>query len=453
MFRSIFRTATKQQPKAILNRSFSAVPTYRLPKVNTKSGYSNSRNYSRETFFESHHGKSAIVVVGSAICIGVFAYQGYVIFFGPGSVYPSQVRKLLKEGGDAFLQPESKRNLDHAINYYTQALELINTKYSSEKYMERDSPYVTGIVARIAEVYLEAGNKEMAIEYFKNLLNRVFSKEELLDYKLVVKKLVSQKKTDPNLENSMRGIGTISKLAEAYENIGDSKLPPGFNLNRNNYGTIPEYKVADELYTWILNTVLSSYYLHFNKPKTQSFSLGGNYDDITDDILLSDSYPDFNPKTLPPYLSEYLVVSLLYNASNFYSKIGKYDLASPLLQRSLDLLGKSKNAKNETNVCKSCVLMTHLVSIAKEQNEIEAAKFYTEKGINIAKEFTDNEECLKSLVSFVFADGYLKEMDKRYSESRIEYRKALELSKSLEYEEGIANATESIERVSNLMSS
>ncbi|PVU95102.1 hypothetical protein BB561_002071 [Smittium simulii] len=446
---SLRQLAPKYQPHistaatAFFCRKYTINRSWVSPRSSFLKERGGKRPYSQESFFESRMGKTVVLVVGSAVCIGVFAYQGYMFFFGPGSVYPAEVRKLLREGASTYLQDSSKQDLNASAKCYKEALDLLDTKYSMQKDLEPSSPYVTGILARLAEVYLKAQDKPSAIYYFKNLISRVFTKEELLDHKLVVAKLANQELDKKSIENIMRGIGAMNRLAETYEIIGDVNASTAPALSPSNYKNIQEYKNADDIYTWVLNVVMESYNSHYRNVYVDTENDSNGSSKLTT--------PDFDSKTLPKYLSAYMVNTLFFNASNFYSKVGLYGLSTPLLLRASDLLDKSKKSQSEENVCKSCVILTHLVKIATENNDLEAAKKWIVRGKDQAKLFIQNESCLQSLVALVFADGYIKEQENKLIDARIEYRKALELSKAMAYEEGETNASESIARISLIL--
>ncbi|OMH81968.1 hypothetical protein AX774_g4565 [Zancudomyces culisetae] len=420
------------------------VPRQRIPKFEYKN--TNSRSYSSNPgFLDTEAGRLALIVTGSAVCISVFAYQGYMFFFGPATIYPKEVQKLLRKGGESYLQIGEKRDLELAAKYYTEALEIMDniatenekgsTASGSGKFssMKRDDNRITGIEARVAEIYSTSGDYEKALYYLEDLVSRIFTAEELAEYTLVVEKLVNSSsaytkkksaKIQGELEKYMRGIGAINKLAETYEKLGDESKYKGTIFNNDNFDYLSDYNNAETRYTFCLNTVLGAYSKYYST--TYQPSNGSEMSEIT---------KLFDPKTLPKFLSAYTLTSLLYNCSNFFSKIEKYDFAYPLLIRSLDLLKPSVDSKKESESCKSCVLMTHLTNIAILRNDLSDAQIWIDNGLSLSKEYPTNPDCIHSSISLIYDQGHIFE--------------ALEASKMADYRPGQINASDALSRISN----
>ncbi|OLY82163.1 hypothetical protein AYI68_g3721 [Smittium mucronatum] len=434
-----FSSISKGSSNSMSSSRFSKnILSFSNSKVKSRANYSTD-----EGFFSSEAGKISIIVVGSAICFGIFAYQVHMYFFGPGSVYPKPVRKLLRKAGEAYLQSGPKQNLDLALKYYLEALDLLNSEISKNENssspnisseLTKDSVHVTGLLARISEVYIALGDYKDASSKLFQIVNLIFSPEELADHKIIASRLItssnikSKKQQQIQLESVMRGIGAMNRLAEVFERLGDESNNLRVIFDNQPAVINQYYEQAQYWYSLCLDIVVNAYASSFNPNKANPNN---------------PQLPDFSPKSLPPFLSEYMVTSLFYNSSSFFTKIGKIDYAIPLLSRSLDMLTSQEDSKNEEKSCKACVVISNLVGAYLHKSP-EIASQYVDMGIEKAKKFISNPDCSTSLVSLIYANGVLQEDKSNYVESRIEFRKALDLATSIEFKQGIQASSNAI---------
>ncbi|KAJ2455305.1 hypothetical protein EV183_000841 [Coemansia sp. RSA 2336] len=351
-----------------------------------------------------------MVALGAA----TIGFTGYSMFFGPGNLYPKSVRKLLREGGMAYLRPKDKQDLPKAIECYTKALAKLDELGSNDSKHAPDAPHITGLVARIASVYGEMGDLDMVIKMYKDLLQRILGDRGMEDPKTQVRKLLDDKLPKSERENIMRALGCANKLAEAYESRGERAERRSIALPNMKKASNADSQEASRWYQWCLQVVMLTYQNHFNhlqldqgKPVT--------------------STPSFDPETLPRYFSVDVVTSLLYNAATFFASHSQLDLAEPLLERALDLMRRGADGKQES-VCRSSVVMSHLVNANVMKKNLAAAEKWSIEGLQLAKKFPENAECLNSFVALAYGLGAVYEAAGKYNSARVQYRQASEIA-------------------------
>ncbi|PVZ97897.1 hypothetical protein BB558_006130 [Smittium angustum] len=116
-------------------------------------------------------------------------------------------------------------------------------------------------------------------------------------------------------------------------------------------------------------------------------------------------------------------------------------------------MGPKVKKGDEESVCRTSVVMSHLADISVKNNDYQSAKRWARTGDDMCSRFPGNQDCSRSHVSFVYANGFMLESENRPSEARVEYRKALELSKAMGFPEGEFQATNALARTSTEKSS
>lgn len=364
-----------------------------------------------------------ILTAGVVVLVGSTLY-GIGSYFSPGRQYPKPVRKLLREGGMAYLRTSDKQDLPKAIECYTQALALLDQIGKDDPTYSRDAAYVTGLVARIASVYSDMGDIDSTISTYLDLLQRIVGDEGVEDPRSQVRQLLDDKLPLEKRKNILRALGCANKLAEAYEiRASQSKRRSALIAHPDRLDKA-DLQEARKWYQWCLHLVTLTYQNHYNhqmlaanKPPT--------------------STPPFAPDTLPKYMSVEVVTSLFYNSASFFASHGQADLALPLLQRGLDLLRHGADGK-ETSVCRSAILMSHLANAAVATGDLPAAEQWSLRGLGLAKKFSANNDCLSSFVALTYDLGAVYERAGRTDSARVQYRQALMVANQI-YDDEAAN--------------
>ncbi|KAJ2709719.1 hypothetical protein H4R19_004109 [Coemansia spiralis] len=360
--------------------------------------------------------RTPIVALVLGIGIATVGFTGYSMYFGAGSAYPSEVRTLLREAGMAYLRPAAKQDLPKAADCYARALGLLDELGASDPEYARDAPHVTGLVARLAAVYSDMGDLDRTIDTYQDLLQRILGDAGMREPKLLVARLVDPALPAGERENILRALGCANMLAETYEARASraqrrrAAVLPGVRRAPS-----PDADEASRWYQWCLQLVMLTYQNHANHLRIAEGKPPA-------------AVPSFDPATLPRFFSVDIVTSLFYNAATFFAGHGQAELAAPLLQRALDLLRRGADG-NETSVCRSCVLMSHLVNAAVVTGDHAGAEQWAIEALALAKQFPRNAECINSFLALTYDLGAVYEAAGRRDSARVQYRMALDAAR------------------------
>ncbi|ORX73825.1 hypothetical protein DL89DRAFT_263838 [Linderina pennispora] len=366
--------------------------------------------------------RTPVVVISAALGLSTIGFFAFSTFFGPGSKYPGDVRKLLREGGMAYLRTADKQDLPKAVDAWVQ----------SDPEHSRDAPHITGLVARIAAVYHEMGDLENTVRLYKDLLSRILGDDGMADPHTQVRVLLDEKQPKDKRENTLRALGCANKLAETYEERAMRSKRRSALLADPDLAS-HDVQEASRWYQWCLQVVMLAYQNHYNHLQLEK-------------KLPLTNTPSFDPDTLPKFLSVEVVTSLFYNAAAFFSTHAQYGFAVPLLQRALDLLRRGADG-TETGVCRSSVLMSHLANAAVMTSNLPAAEKWAIDGLALAKRFPQNADCLNSFVALTYNLGAVYEAANKHDDARVQYRQAIEVAKVTDDSKAQELATEALNRV------
>ncbi|KAJ2162630.1 hypothetical protein GGF46_000503 [Coemansia sp. RSA 552] len=359
-----------------------------------------------------------VAVVLMAIGVSSIAFTGYSLMFGPGSMYPKHVRELLREGGMSYMRPAEKQDLPRAVECYTQALAALDELGQGDPKHARNTPHVTGLVARIASVYTDMGDLDKTIATYKDLLQRILGRSTMDDPKPLVTKLLDSDLPSSEREGILRALGCANKLAETYVARGARSKRRSVLIPNAATASSADTAEAARWYQWCLQLVMLTYQNHFNHLQL-------------DRGLPPTDTPSFDPDTLPRYLPLEMVTSLLYNAGSFFAGSGQTQLAVPLLQRALDLMRRGTDGK-ETSVCRSSTVISHLASAAVDTGDLAAAEKWAIEGLGLAKTFPKSADCLGSFVALTYSLGAVYEAAGKTNDARVQYRQAIEVANAVD---------------------
>ncbi|KAJ1645483.1 hypothetical protein LPJ64_002918 [Coemansia asiatica] len=361
-------------------------------------------------------------------------FVGYGMFFGPGRQYPSPVRKLLREGGMAYLRPADKQDLPKAVEKYTEALELLDQIGLVDPKHAPDAAHVTGLVARIAAVYIEMGDLDNAIRMYNDLLHRILGDQGMEDPRTQVRLLMDPELGAEKRQNILRALGCANKLAETYDMRSARSKRRSILLADPDMHSA-DVRAASRWYQWCLQVVTLTYQNHFNhKQLEQGLPLANT--------------PTFDPATLPRVFSVDVVTSLFYNAAAFFASHAQYQYAVPLLQRALDLLRPGTENGREECVCRSSVLMSHLANVAVQTSDLPQAEKCIFDGLALAKKHSQNSDCLSSFVALTYDLGVVYEAAGKSKSASVQYRHAAEVARTIDDAEAEKLATQALRRIS-----
>ncbi|KAI8324655.1 hypothetical protein GQ54DRAFT_53297 [Martensiomyces pterosporus] len=375
--------------------------------------------------------RTPVTVVVVALGLSTVGFFGFSMFFGPGSMYPKEVRSLLREGGMAYLRTADKQDLPKAVDCYQTALDRLDELGKSDPKHAPDAPHITGLVARIASVYTDMGDLENTIRVYKDLLQRILGEDGMSDPRTQVRQLLDEALPSDKRQNILRALGCANKLAEAYEARADRSRRRSILLADPDMASA-DVAEAGRWYQWCLQLVMLTYQNHFNHEQLRQGKPLVNT-------------PSFDPATLPKYFSVDVVTSLFYNAASFFSAHAQYQLAVPLLQRALDLLHRGADGK-EISVCRSSILMSHLANAAVLTSDLPAAERWAMEGLGLAKRFPRNADCLNSFVALTYDLGAVYEAAGKAEDARVQYRQAIEVARAVGDEDAEGLAATALDR-------
>ncbi|KAJ2783469.1 hypothetical protein H4R18_001678 [Coemansia javaensis] len=357
----------------------------------------------------------AAVVAGAGIAM--VGFTGYSMLFGAGSVYPSEVRGLLREAGMAYMRPADKQDLPAAAERYAAALALLDRLGERDAAHARDAAHVTGLVARLAAVYTEMGDLDRAIGAHLDLLRRILGDAGMRDAKTQVAQLMDPALPADRRQNILRALGCANALAQAYEARARRSRRRGAVLAGARAAASADMREAGRWYQWCLQLTMLTYQNHHDHAQLeQGRPLG--------------TAPSFDPRTLPRVFSVEIVTSLFYNAAAFFAASGQPDLAGPLLLRALDLLRRGADG-TEAAVCRSSVLMSHLANAAVAAGDLPAAEQWAIDGLALARRLPASAECVDSFVALTYGLGAVYEAAARPGPARVQYRTALDAARAV----------------------
>ncbi|KAJ2007133.1 hypothetical protein GGI04_000049 [Coemansia thaxteri] len=373
-----------------------------------------------------------VALVSSVAVAATLAFVGYGMFFGPGSLYPAPVRKLLREGGMSYMRPADKQDLPKAVECYSQALDLLDQLGASDPKHAPDAPHVTGLVARIAAVYTAMGDLDGAIRAYTDLLRRILGDAGMSDARTQVAQLLDRDLPADKRQNILRALGSANMLAEAHEARAARSKRRSILLADPDVEA-GDVKEASRWYQWCLQVVMLTYQNHFNHLQLEKGQPLVNT-------------PSFDPSTLPGYFSLEVVSSLFYNAATFFAGHGQFEYAVPLLQRGLDLLRRGTDGK-EAGVCRSSVLMSHLANAAVLTGDLPAAERWAIEGLALAKQFPANTDCRCSYAALAYNLGAVYEAAGKNESARVQYRQTIEVARAIDDAGAEALATTALDRL------
>ncbi|KAJ2702698.1 hypothetical protein FB645_004185 [Coemansia sp. IMI 203386] len=400
-------------------------------------------NYQRRSIFGSRKALSGnsslrtpITVTTIAMLAMTLGFVGYGMFFGPGNQYPSSVRKLLRDGGMAYLRPSNKQDLPKAVEKYTEALELLDKIGCDDPKHGPDATHVTGLVARIAAVYTDMGDLDNAIRMYTDLLHRILGDAGMEDPRTQVRLLMDPSLDVGKRQNILRALGCANKLAETYEaRAARSKRRSILLADPDMHSA--DVRAASRWYQWCLQVVMLTYQNHFN------------HQQLAQSLPLT-STPSFDPATLPRVFSIDVVTSLFYNAAAFFASHAQYQYAVPLLQRALDLLRPGTDSGKEECVCQSSVLMSHLANAAVQTSELPRAEKWIFDGLALAKKYPENSDCLNSFIALTYDLGVVYEAAGKSQSAAVQYRHAAEVAKAVDDAQAEQLATRALGRIADI---
>ncbi|KAJ1920216.1 hypothetical protein H4219_001449 [Mycoemilia scoparia] len=348
---------------------------------------------------------------------GVLGVFGLVYLLTPGNNYPSDVRDLLRDGARAYMTTPDKRDLDKAIECYSLALEKLDDLGKTDPIHNPSAPHITGLIGRLAEVYSVHGDREKAISTYKDVIKRILDDESFSNPKKVGQTLGRSDTSAQTRRDLQLALSSSYKLALMYNQSADRGQWRAMMLPALKNNVDEDNREAEKWFTWCLDVTMHSYQTHCQE------------------TLKNKSPPTFAPDTLPSWMPSEFIVTIMYEAACFYTKIQKFDLAAPLLLRSIDLLG-GPNAKGETSICRSAVIMTHLANMSAAQGKWDATQRWIEHGLEKSRQFSKNMECAQSFVALKYDQGKLYEKKNKIDQASVSYRQAYKASQMIQYEEG-----------------
>ncbi|KAJ2079327.1 hypothetical protein H4R24_003859 [Coemansia sp. RSA 988] len=401
------RCARVLQPPAA-----GAMPVLRVA-ARTLPSYRYSQQRGKSTLIDIlHEGswRTMAMIVGVAFFTSGAAYIGYVTFFGASAIYPKEVLKLLRKAGNLYLCSPQNQDLPKAIEYYTEALASLDKLGEEDPTHARDALHITGLVARIADIYAEMGDVDKSIEMYMDFMERILDDARVKDPKLLVEELLDKGLSTNRQYNIRLALGCANKLAESYEMRSSRSKRHSAVLPNTAKASLEDEEAANRWYQWCLQLVTLTYLKDYNarlakqgKPAVRE--------------------PPFDPDTLPECFSPKVVASLFYNAATFFNRNGQQQLGAPLLMRALDLLRYGADGKEES-VCRSSIILSHLANAAVETGNLPAAEKWTIDGLKLAKKFRENAECLRSFIVLAYDLGAVYEAAGMHDTARVQYRHA-----------------------------
>ncbi|KAJ2800106.1 hypothetical protein H4R20_004185 [Coemansia guatemalensis] len=374
------------------------------------------------------------LVFGIAFIASGIGYVGYVTFFGASTIYPKEERNMLRKAGRLYRCAPENQDLPKAIEYYTKALANLDKLGEEDPMHARDAHHITGLVARIAEVYAEMGDLDKAIEMYTDFMQRILDEERIKDPKLLVGELLDKGLPANRQQNIQRALGCANKLAEAYEMRSARSKRRTAVLPSAAKASEEDEQAANRWYQWCLQLVTLTYLKDYNawlaehrKPAVKE--------------------PPFDPDTLPKCFLAEEVASLFYNAATFFNRNGQPQLGAPLLMRALDLLDYGADGR-EKSVCRSSIILSHLANAAVETGDLPAAEKWTIEGLRLAKKFRENAECLSSFIALAYDLGAVYEAAGMVDSARVQYRHVNVVAKAAGDSEAERLAAAGLDRMS-----
>ncbi|KAJ2617304.1 hypothetical protein H4S08_000405 [Coemansia sp. RSA 1365] len=385
-------------------------------------------------FIHESNWRTMGLIVGLAFMASGAGYVGYVTFFGGSTIYPKEERKLLREAGMVYHCAPENRDLPKAIECYTKALASLDKLGEEDPTHARNAFHITGLVARIAEVYAEMGNLDKAIEMYMDFLQRILDEGTMNDPKQLVGELLDKNLTKNRQHNIRLTLGCANKLAEMYEMRSARSKRHIEVIPSAAKASSEDTQAANRWYQWCLQLVTLTYLKDYNARLVEQ-----------DKPTVKE--PPFDPDTLPKCFSNEEVATLFYNAATFFTSNGQPYLGAPLLMRALDLLRHGAEGKEES-VCRSSIILSHLANAAVESGDLPAAEKWAIEGLRLAKMFRENADCLSSFVALTYDLGAVYEAAGLQGKARVQYRHANVVAKAVGDSEAERLTTAALDRIS-----
>ncbi|PIA14657.1 hypothetical protein COEREDRAFT_82541 [Coemansia reversa NRRL 1564] len=434
--RTGLRFHTSRCMRALRPRAAGAMPLLHAT-IGTVLNHGSSQQRGKTTLsdlIQESSWRTMGLIVGLAFITSGAGYVGYVTFFGASTIYPKEERKLLREAGMAYCCAPENQDLPKAIECYTKALSNLDKLGEEDPTHARNAFHITGLVARIAEVYTEMGNLDKAIEMYMDFLQRILDEGTMNDPKQLVGELLDKDLTTNRQHNIRLTLGCANKLAEVYEMRSARSKRRIAVLPSAAKSSSADTEAANRWYQWCLQLVTLTYLKDYNAS-------------LVEQGKPTVREPPFDPDTLPKCFSTEEVASLFYNAATFFTRNGQPYLGAPLLMRALDLLRHGADGKEE-NVCRSSIILSHLANAAVESGNLSAAEKWAIEGLRLAKKFRENADCLSSFVALAYDLGVVYEAAGMQDSARVQYRHANVVARAAGDSEAERLTTAALDRIS-----